>query len=191
MNAFAADRPLYAVLVKSLSNQFFSAAAKGVDEGARKADVDKPAVMIAAAINSVLLLPCLKHFNEAKIPVVDLDNNLDPQIAKKAGVEIAFHIGSDNDAAGANVELQATLNPAGERKVERFGWTFAPGDKVMQIENDYDKEVYNADIGYVDDVDREAGELIASFDGRSVTYEFGELDALVPAYSATIHKPRL
>ena len=91
-------------------------------------------------------------------------------------------------ARSLNIELQAALNPAGERKVERFGWTFAPGDKVMQIENDYDKEVYNGDIGYVVDVDPEAGELAASFDGRSVTYGFGELDTLVPAYAATIHK---
>jgi ATP-dependent exoDNAse (exonuclease V) alpha subunit len=53
--------------------------------------------------------------------------------------------------------LQAALNPAGERKVERFGWTFAPGDKVMQIENNYDKEIYNGDIGYIVDVDPEAG----------------------------------
>ena len=50
-------------------------------------------------------------------------------------------------ARSLNIELQAALNPAGDRKVERFGWTFAPGDKVMQIENDYDKEVYNGDIG--------------------------------------------
>jgi exodeoxyribonuclease V alpha subunit len=91
-------------------------------------------------------------------------------------------------ARSLNIELQAALNPAGERKVERFGWTFAPGDKVMQIENDYDKEVYNGDIGYVDDVDPDAGELTASFDGRAVTYGFGELDTLVPAYAATIHK---
>ena len=91
-------------------------------------------------------------------------------------------------ARSLNIELQAALNPPGERKVERFGWTFAPGDKVMQIENDYDKEVYNGDIGYVDDVDPEAGELNASFDGRTVTYGFGELDTLVPAYAATIHK---
>ena len=91
-------------------------------------------------------------------------------------------------ARSLNIELQAALNPAGERKVERFGWTFAPGDKVMQIENDYDKEVYNGDIGYIDDVDPDAGELIASFDGRSVTFGFGELDTLVPAYAATIHK---
>ena len=58
----------------------------------------------------------------------------------------------------------------------------------MQIENDYDKEVYNGDTGYIVDVDPEAGELVASFDGRSVTYGFGELDTLVPAYAATIHK---
>jgi len=91
-------------------------------------------------------------------------------------------------ARSLNIELQAALNPAGERKVERFGSIFAPGDKVMQIENDYDKEVYNGDIGYVVDVDPDAGELVASFDGHSVTYGFGELDTLVPAYAATIHK---
>jgi exodeoxyribonuclease V alpha subunit len=91
-------------------------------------------------------------------------------------------------ARSLNIELQAALNPAGERKVERFGWTFAPGDKVMQIENDYDKEVYNGDIGYVKDVEPDDGELTAIFDGRPVTYGFGELDALVPAYAATIHK---
>ena len=64
----------------------------------------------------------------------------------------------------------------------------APGDKVMQIENDYDKEVYNGDIGYIDNVDPDAGELTASFDGRAVTFGFGELDTLVPAYAVTIHK---
>ena len=68
-----------------------------------------------------------------------------------------------------SIELHAALNPAGDRKVERFGWTFAPADKVMQIENDYEKEVYNGDIGTIDDVDSNSGELIASFDGRSVS----------------------
>jgi len=87
-----------------------------------------------------------------------------------------------------NIELQAALNPAGERKVERFGWTFAPGDKVMQIENGYDKEVYNGDIGFVADVEPQEAELTDSFDGRSVAYGFGELDALAPAYAASIHK---
>ena len=90
--------------------------------------------------------------------------------------------------AFAQHRIAGGVEPAGERKVERFGWAFAPGDKVMQIENDYDKEVYNGDIGYIVDVDPEAGEVVASFDGRSVTYGFGELDTLVPAYAATIHK---
>ena len=58
----------------------------------------------------------------------------------------------------------------------------------MQIENDYEKEAYNGDIGTIDDVHSNSGELIASFDGRTVTYGFGELDMLVPAYAATIHK---
>ena len=91
-------------------------------------------------------------------------------------------------ARSLNIELQAALNPAGERKVERFGWTFAPGDKIMQVENDYDKEVYNGDIGMINDVNKSEGVLSATFDGRTVTYEFGELDMLVPAYAATIHK---
>src|SRR3974390_1038061 len=91
-------------------------------------------------------------------------------------------------ARSLNIELQAALNPAGDRKVERFGWTFAPGDKVMQIENDYDKEVYNGDIGTIENVNPDDGELTASFDGHTVTYGFGELDMLVPAYAATIHK---
>jgi exodeoxyribonuclease V alpha subunit len=91
-------------------------------------------------------------------------------------------------ARSLNVALQAALNPSGDNKIERFGSTFAPGDKVMQIENDYDKEVYNGDIGYVESLDLTEGELAVSFDGRTVTYMFGELDTLVPAYAATIHK---
>jgi exodeoxyribonuclease V alpha subunit len=58
----------------------------------------------------------------------------------------------------------------------------------MQIENDYDKEVYNGDTGYVEDVDADLSELTASFDGRKITYGFGELDTLVLAYATTIHK---
>lgn len=91
-------------------------------------------------------------------------------------------------ARSLNVELQAALNPAGDKKVERFGWVFAPGDKVMQIENDYDKDVYNGDIGMIEDVDLDDGEVAVDFDGRTVTFLFGELDTLVPAYAATIHK---
>ena len=91
-------------------------------------------------------------------------------------------------ARSLNVELQAALNPLPQTKVERFGWTFAPGDKVMQIQNDYDKDVFNGDIGFVEAVKLDEGELIATFDGRAVSYMFGELDTLVLAYAATIHK---
>lgn len=91
-------------------------------------------------------------------------------------------------AHALNVELQAALNPAGERKVERLGFTYALGDKVMQTANDYDKEVYNGDTGTIEDVDPDAGAIVVSFDGRSVAYRTGELDTLVPAYATTIHK---
>ncbi|WP_237481895.1 SF1B family DNA helicase RecD2 [Lichenibacterium dinghuense] len=91
-------------------------------------------------------------------------------------------------ARSLNVELQRVLNPPGEVRVERFGWIYGPGDKVMQVENDYDKEVYNGDLGIVARIDAEANELVATFDGREVVYGFGELDALVLAYATTVHK---
>ncbi len=116
----------YGVLMKTLSNPFWGAMELGVREGAQTAGVDyylqavesdqaaepqlnvcntmlerQPDAMITAAINSTILLPCLKRANEAGIPVVDLDGNLDHAIAADAGVEIAFSIGSDNVAAGA------------------------------------------------------------------------------------------
>jgi exodeoxyribonuclease V alpha subunit len=91
-------------------------------------------------------------------------------------------------ARSLNIELQTALNSPGEIRVERFGWTFCPGDKVMQVENDYDKEVYNGDLGVVSRIDMEEGELTVDFDGRDLTYGFGELDELVLAYATTIHK---
>jgi exodeoxyribonuclease V alpha subunit len=87
-----------------------------------------------------------------------------------------------------NVELQQRLNPDPPEQVERFGWRFAPGDKVMQIANDYEKEVFNGDLGTVDSIDPDASELGVLFDGRSVIYGWAELDNLVPAYACTIHK---
>lgn len=91
-------------------------------------------------------------------------------------------------ARSLNIELQQALNPPGEVKVERFGWTYGPGDKVMQIANDYDRDVFNGDLGVIDRIDVEEGELTVSFDGREVVYGFGELDELVLAYATTIHK---
>lgn len=91
-------------------------------------------------------------------------------------------------ARSLNVALQAALNPPGEARVERFGWTYAPGDKVMQVTNDYERDVFNGDLGIVARIDAEESELIVAFDGREVTYGFGELDELVLAYATTIHK---
>jgi len=91
-------------------------------------------------------------------------------------------------ARSLNIELQNALNPPGEIRIDRFGWTFCPGDKVMQIENDYDKEVYNGDLGVVSRIDVEESELTVDFDSREVVYGFGELDELVLAYATTIHK---
>ena len=91
-------------------------------------------------------------------------------------------------ARALNIELQRALNPPGDQRVERFGWTYAAGDKVMQTQNDYERDVYNGDLGVVRKVDLEEGELAVDFDGRSVTYGFGELDELVLAYATTIHK---
>ncbi len=123
--AYAAEKPVYGVLMKTLANPFWGAMEQGVKAGADGAGVEyylqavesdqaaepqlntcntmlerKPAVMITAAINSNILLPCLKRANEMNIPVVDLDGNLDPKITADAGVTIAFSIGSDNEAAG-------------------------------------------------------------------------------------------
>ena len=91
-------------------------------------------------------------------------------------------------ARSLNIELQQALNPPGELRVERYGSTYGIGDKVMQVENNYDKEVYNGDLGVVRAIDADAAEMLLEFDGREVTYGFGELDEIALAYATTIHK---
>ena len=93
-------------------------------------------------------------------------------------------------ARNLNLLLQAKLNPPGDRKpeVERFGYTYRVGDKVLQTENNYSKDVFNGDLGIVTKVYLDESELLVDYDGRSVTYDFGELDELVPSYAMTIHK---
>jgi exodeoxyribonuclease V alpha subunit len=91
-------------------------------------------------------------------------------------------------ARSLNIELQQALNPSSDPKVERFGFTYGIGDKVMQMANNYDKDVYNGDIGFIRHIDPNAQELTITFDERSMTYDFGELDEVVLAYATTIHK---
>lgn len=116
----------YGILMKTLANPFWGAMGTGVEDGAQSAGVEyfiqavesdqaaeqqlnvcntmlqrEPVAMITAAINSTNLLPCLSAAQESGVPVVDLDGNLDPAILEAEGIEIAFRIGSDNLAAGA------------------------------------------------------------------------------------------
>jgi exodeoxyribonuclease V alpha subunit len=89
-----------------------------------------------------------------------------------------------------NKFLQERLNPPrfGEPRVEKFGWHFRPRDKVIQTRNNYDKDVFNGDIGFVEGIDEVEREIRITFDGRSVVYDFNELDEVSLAYAITIHK---
>lgn len=88
-----------------------------------------------------------------------------------------------------NARLQEVLNPRREQaEVQRFGWTFRVGDKVMQMVNNYQREVFNGDVGRVASIDLAENGMIVEFDGRAAEYDFGELDELSLAYSCTIHK---
>ncbi len=69
-------------------------------------------------------------------------------------------------ARSLNLELQQHLNPAAQPRITRFGWTYAPGDKVIQTVNDYDKAVFNGDIGRVGRIDVEEGMVFIDYDGR-------------------------
>jgi exodeoxyribonuclease V alpha subunit len=86
-----------------------------------------------------------------------------------------------------NSELQKALNPGAEG-VTRMGRIYKVNDKVMQITNNYDKEVYNGDIGRIRSIDAEAQEIIVSIDNREIPYGYPELDELVHAYAVSIHK---
>jgi len=92
-------------------------------------------------------------------------------------------IGTEN----LNSVLQENLN----RRGNPFQWggnRFFVGDKVMQLRNDYKKEVYNGDIGYISKIDLDGQQVCVSMDGREVFYDYSDLDELVLAYAASIHK---
>lgn len=86
-----------------------------------------------------------------------------------------------------NRELQQALNPSTEQIV-RGDRIYKLNDKVMQIRNNYDKDVFNGDMGYIIIIDKEERELTIRFDERNIVYAFEELDEVVPAYAITIHK---
>jgi exodeoxyribonuclease V alpha subunit len=91
---------------------------------------------------------------------------------------------------GLNERLQGTLNPPASNKPERslYGTLFRLGDKVMQIQNNYDKDIYNGDIGFIRSIDMIEQTLMVDFDGRSVTYDWSEADQITLAYVVSVHK---
>ena len=91
-------------------------------------------------------------------------------------------------ARSLNTELQKSLNPNYTNGITKFGQIFAIGDKVMQVENNYDKEVYNGDIGIIKTINQEEQEIIIDFYDNKVTYDYTDLDQLTLAYATTIHK---
>lgn len=86
-----------------------------------------------------------------------------------------------------NLKLQERLNPSGV-SLSRGGRVFRCGDKVMQIRNNYDRDVFNGDIGRIEGIDLEEQQVVVCFDGREVAYDFSDLDELVLAYAISIHK---
>jgi len=90
-------------------------------------------------------------------------------------------------ASSLNAALQKELNTSSD-DFQRGGKTFRSGDKVMQIRNNYDKDVYNGDIGRIVSIDREAQEVTVNFDGKLVSYDFADLDEIVLAYAVSVHK---
>ena len=90
-------------------------------------------------------------------------------------------------AGNLNVEIQKALNP-GDEGVQRGGRLYKVHDKVMQVVNNYEKEVYNGDIGMISSIDEEAKEVVVVIDEREIIYDYADLDELVHAYAVSIHK---
>lgn len=96
---------------------------------------------------------------------------------------------TDLGSRNLNLVLQEALNPArGQPQVERFGWTFRVGDRVIQTENNYNKEVFNGDVGSIRSIETEMQRLTIVIDGRGIEYSYDELEQVALAYVLTIHK---
>lgn len=158
MNAHAINRGLYPNVSNGADSDFFFMPME---------DPEQVAQTIVSLVRD--RLPKAYHIDQNKIQV------LTPM---QRG-----HVG----AANLNMLLQEALNPS-KTALSRGGYSFRKGDRVMQIRNNYDKEVFNGDLGYVQDIDTDDRTLLADFDGKLVEYEYSELDELTLAYATTIHK---
>ncbi len=140
------------------------------------------------ALQVIIDLACRRIPQKFKLDPIRDVQILTPMHKGQAGVE------------NLNRELQKALNPKGESsrenfklksgddEIERYGRTYRVGDKVMQIVNNYDKLVFNGDLGVISEIDTENSKMVIRFDDQQVAFEFNELDEVVPAYAITIHK---
>lgn len=135
-----------------------------------------PAEEPEEAVEKVLRLVCERIPDRFGMDPVRDTQVLCPMIRGSVGVQ------------SLNLQLQEALNPDRHNIVERYGYAFAVGDKVMQTHNNYEASVFNGDIGFVADIRLDADIMEVDFDGRVVEMELSELDGIMPAYAVTIHK---
>lgn len=102
-----------------------------------------------------------------------------------------YYVLCKEEVAGArllNSELQKALNPNYQEGIIKSGQVFAVGDKVMQIENNYEKDIYNGDIGIIRVIKKDKQKITINFYGNTVEYEYSDLDQITLSYATTIHK---
>ncbi len=148
-------------------------------------DMDKEAQKRGIAADDTALLA-----EEAAKEIVALVGTKLPRYYRTPPREIQVLTPMQRGVVGAtnlNQALQQAINP-GEHGLKRGGFLFRAHDKVMQIRNNYDKDVFNGDIGVIESVDMEDRSLVVDFDSKSVEYDVSELDELKLAYATTIHK---
>jgi exodeoxyribonuclease V alpha subunit len=149
-------------------------------------------------ISSVPQSDCLWH-NGGTEPehgvqaVCELIQGLIPRLGFNPATDVQVLCPMTRGAVGTrnfNQVLQQLINPPSPDKLEvsRGGMTFRVGDRVIQLKNDYDREVFNGDLGMVAAIDAIAQELIIQFDGRDVTYDYADLNEITLAWSISIHK---
>ncbi len=145
---------------------------------------------ISNGINTDFFFVAKEDPEDAAREIVRLVKNNLPRYYQTSPSQIQVLAPMQKGACGAaalNIALQEALNPAGEG-LRRGGFVFRINDKVMQIRNNYEKEVFNGDIGFIQSVNMQDRTLKVSFDQRTVEYDASELDELVHAYATTIHK---
>lgn len=140
------------------------------------------------------------YFIEASEPqaIIDIIRQMvTERIPKKFGFDpfrdvqiLTPQVKTELGVINLNRELQAALNPGSSSvpEVKRLDTTFRVGDKVMQVQNNYNREVFNGDIGRVIDMDTDDQVMIVEFEGRAVEYDFNDLDELQLAYACSVHK---